>query len=74
MVYAYVAVSLATLGALAVISVTTPATATPDAWGHGAIVAVFAIVLPLRARAACRGSAGSLRALLVLAVRVRRGR
>ncbi|MFF9347676.1 hypothetical protein [Streptomyces sp. NPDC014734] len=60
------AVALGTPAALAVMAATAPRLATSEAWGHAVIVAVFAIVLPLRTRAALRGSASGLRALTVI--------
>ncbi|MBB5118693.1 hypothetical protein [Streptomyces eurocidicus] len=66
LVAAYVVVALGTLAALAVLAATAPRLATDEAWGHAVIVAVFAIVLPLRTRAALRGSPSGLRALTVI--------
>lgn len=62
----YVVVVLGTLAALAVMGLAAPSLATSEAWGHAVIVAVFAIVLPLRARAALRGSSAALRALTII--------
>ncbi|MEV4421526.1 hypothetical protein AB0L40_16305 [Patulibacter sp. NPDC049589] len=64
----YVAVTAATIVALAVLSSASPRLATDDAWGHAAIVAAFAVLLPLRLRAARHGSRRALRALAVIAV------
>ncbi|WP_406146413.1 hypothetical protein [Streptomyces sp. NBC_01012] len=66
LVAGYVVVVLGTLAALAVLAVVTPRLATSEAWGHTVIVAVFAVVLPLRTRAALRGSPSGLRALTVI--------
>ena len=63
----YVVVVLATVAALIVLSVVSPDRATPDAWVHAVIVAVFAAVLPLRWRAAARGSVAALRAVGLIA-------
>jgi len=41
--------------------------ATKEAWGHAVIVLVFAVLLPLRLRAARRGRADALRALAIIA-------
>jgi hypothetical protein len=59
----YVAVALGTVVALGILSVTAPHLATQQAWIHGVIVAVFAVILPLRLRPARAGSAGALRAV-----------
>lgn len=64
----YVVVALGTLVALAVLAGTAPRLATDEAWGHALIVAVFAVVLPLRTRAAARGSVSGLRALTIIGV------
>jgi hypothetical protein len=53
--------------ALAVLSGVAPRLATPEAWGHAVIVAVFAVVLPLRWRAARRGGTRGLRAVGIIA-------
>jgi hypothetical protein len=63
----YVAVTVGTIVALAVMSSAAPPLATREAWGHALIVAVFAIVLPLRMRAARRGSVRGLVAVAVIA-------
>jgi hypothetical protein len=63
----YVAIVLGTIAALAVLSVTAPHQVSSDAWGHAVIVAVFAVVLPLRLRAARSGSLGALRAVGIIA-------
>jgi hypothetical protein len=59
----YLAVVLGTVVALGVLSVVAPAQATPDAWVHTVIAAVFAVLLPLRLRAAGSGSRSGLRAV-----------
>lgn len=64
----YAAITLVTLGALAIMSSATPALATPEAWGHALIVAVFAVALLLRLRVARAGSARALRAVGIIAV------
>ncbi len=57
LVNAYVVVCLGTLVALAAMTAAAPASATGEAWGHAVVVAVFAIVLLLRTRAALREAA-----------------
>jgi hypothetical protein len=66
LVGAYVAVTLGTLVALAVMAGAAPSLATSEAWGHAVIVAVFAIVLLMRTRAALKGSRAGLRAVTVI--------
>ena len=56
-VWTYVAIALGTIAALAVLSAVAPYEATQAAWVHAVIVAVLAVVLPLRLRAARAGSA-----------------
>jgi hypothetical protein len=63
----YVAIAVGTVAALGILSVTAPHLATRDAWVHAVIVAVFAVVLPLRLRAARAGSPGALRAVGIIA-------
>jgi hypothetical protein len=63
LVRAYVAVVLGTVVVLGILSVAAPAQATRDAWVHAVIVAVFAVLLPLRLRSARSGSRGGLRAV-----------
>lgn len=63
----YVAVTAGTIVALAVMSSVAPSLVTGEAWGHALIVAVFAIVLPLRMRAARRGSVRGLASVAVIA-------
>jgi len=64
---AYVALTIATVAALVVMSAVAPRLATSDAWGHAVIVAVFTVLLPLRMRAARKGSKRALRAVTVMA-------
>ena len=59
----YVVIVLGTVVALGILSATAPRLAGPDAWVHAMIVAVFAVILPLRVRAARAGSLGALRAV-----------
>ncbi|MEV6229944.1 hypothetical protein AB0L88_18995 [Saccharopolyspora shandongensis] len=66
LVAAYVVMALGTLVALVVLAATARHLATDEAWGHAVIVAVFAIVLPLRTRAALKGSPSGLRALTII--------
>jgi hypothetical protein len=66
-VIGYVCVMVATVVALGVLSAVAPDLATDDAWGHAVIVVVFAILLPLRMRAARKGSARAVRAVAVIA-------
>jgi hypothetical protein len=53
------------VAALVVMTLVAPWQATDEAWWHAVIVAVFAVLLPVRLRAARRGSR---RALTVVAV------
>ncbi|MDR0346299.1 MAG: hypothetical protein LBI49_24895 [Nocardiopsaceae bacterium] len=69
-VRAYVALTVATVAALVVMSAVAPRLATADAWGHAVIVVIFAILLPLRMRAARKGSTRALRAVTIMAVAV----
>ena len=64
----YVAISVATLAGLAVLSALAPVQATSSAWGHAVVVVVFAVLLPLRVRAAARGSVRALGACMVISV------
>ena len=59
----YVAIALGTVVALGILSATAPHLAPQEAWVHAVIVAVFAVVLPLRLRAARADSPGALRAV-----------
>lgn len=64
----YVASVAATVIALAVLAVLRPAEAPVEAWVHMAIVAAFAVLLPIRARSARRGSLGAFRSIGIIAV------
>jgi hypothetical protein len=66
-VVGYLCLTVATIFALGVLSAVAPDLATDDAWGHAMIVVVFAILLPLRMRAARNGSARAVRAVAVIA-------
>ncbi len=57
------AVVIATLAALVVLSFTAPNQATSNAWGHAIVVSVFAVVLPLRLRTARTGRRRAIRAV-----------
>lgn len=63
----YLAVVAATLLCLAFMAVTGSPLATSAAWVHAAIVAWFAVLLPLRLRAARRGSQRGRWAVAVIA-------
>jgi hypothetical protein len=65
---AYAALTIATIGALIVMSAVAPHLATANAWGHAVIVGIFVILLPLRMRAARRGGTRALRAVGAMAV------
>lgn len=56
LVMLYVVSVVATIIALVLLSALAPKQATNEAWGHAIIVAVFAVVLPLRLCAARRGN------------------
>jgi hypothetical protein len=62
----YVGVAVATVAVLAVLAGAGSSLATPDAWVHAVIVAVFAVVLPLRLRAAREGRRSGLRAVGII--------
>lgn len=64
----YVAVTLGTIAALAVLSRAAPSLATEEAWGHAVIVAVLALVLLLRLRVARRGNSRALHAVRIIAL------
>jgi hypothetical protein len=64
----YTALTVATVGALIVMSAVAPRLATANAWGHAVIVGIFAVLLPLRMRAARKGSTRAVRALGIMAV------
>jgi hypothetical protein len=59
----YVAIVAATLLALAIMTLAAPHLATNHAWDHAIIVAAFAVLLPLRLRAAQAGRRSGLRAV-----------
>jgi hypothetical protein len=63
LVSTYVAIVLCTLVGLSILSVTDPAQATRDAWVHALIVAVFAVLLPLRLRSSRTGGRNGLQAV-----------
>jgi isoprenylcysteine carboxyl methyltransferase (ICMT) family protein YpbQ len=63
----YVVLTAATIVTLIILEGTARHLATKDAWGHAVIVLVFAVLLPLRLRAARKGSADALRALAIIA-------
>ena len=63
----YVALAVATVLALAVLALTSPGLAPQAAWIHAVIVVVLAAVLPMRLRAARRGSRPALRAVGIIA-------
>jgi hypothetical protein len=67
LVGAYVAVVIATLAVLALLGVTGSDAATSSAWIHAAIVAWFAVLLPLRLRAARGGSERGRWAVAIIA-------
>jgi hypothetical protein len=67
LVIVYVAIVFATLVALIALSIVTPAQATANAWGHAVIVAVFAVLLPLRLRSTRSGRRNAVRAVGVIA-------
>lgn len=62
----YVFIVLATIAALIIMSVVSARLATDHAWGHALIVAVFAVVLPLRMRSARAGNRGGLLAVGII--------
>ena len=64
---AYLVVAVGTVGVLAVLSVTAPRLAPQEAWVHAVIVAVLAVLLPVRLRSARAGSVGALRAVGLIA-------
>ncbi|WP_051267680.1 hypothetical protein [Nakamurella lactea] len=67
LVAGYLVLTVATLAALAILSVTAPEQATSEAWGHAVIVALFAALLLIRLRAARRGSSRALTAVGLIA-------
>lgn len=68
--YVYVGLTAATLIALVIMSTVAPQLATQEAWGHQIIVVIFAVVLPLRMRAARRGNARAVRVVTIIALAV----
>jgi hypothetical protein len=64
----YVVVGVGTLVTLAVLAALHSRQATPEAWGHAGIVGILALLLPVRLRAAGRGSSGAVTAIAVIAV------
>lgn len=64
----YLAVMLGTVAALVVLAATAPRLATDEAWGHAVIVALFAVLLLVRGRAARAGRPGAIRAVRIIAV------
>lgn len=68
LVFGYVGLTAATLVTLVILSFVAPQQATAEAWGHQVIVAIFAVVLPLRIRAARRGSDRAFRAVAIIAI------
>ena len=63
----YLAIAVATLVVLGVLSAVGSAEATPSAWVHGVIVALFAVLLDVRMRAALGGSRRAGLAVLIIA-------
>jgi hypothetical protein len=61
-------VTVATLVALGVLVAIGSPQATSEAWIHAAIVTVFAILLPVRLRAARQGSARGRQAVAIIAL------
>lgn len=62
----YVALTAATVLTLVLLSLIAPDLATAHAWGHAIIVVVFAVLLPLRMRAAREGKRSGLRAVGII--------
>jgi len=67
LVRAYVVLTIGTIIALIMMEAVAPHLATQEAWGHAVIVVLFAVLLPLRLRAARKGSADALRAVAIIA-------
>lgn len=67
LVTAYIAVVALTVVVLGVLSTVAPKAATANAWGHAVVVAVFALVLPLRLRSARSGKRSAIRAVGLIA-------
>jgi hypothetical protein len=59
----YIALTAGTIVTLVIMALAAPRLASGHAWGHAIIVAVFAVLLPLRLRAARRGKRSGLRAV-----------
>ncbi|GAA4202907.1 hypothetical protein [Actinocatenispora rupis] len=66
-IWTYVGIVVATVVVLVVLTAAAPHLATREAWGHALVVAAFAVLLPLRLRAARRGSVRAVRAIGVIA-------
>jgi hypothetical protein len=62
----YVVLTAGTIVALIIMEAAAPHLATKEAWGHAVIVLIFAVLLPLRLRAALKGSADACRALAII--------
>lgn len=78
LIRSYLALTAATVLALCLLAALDPHLATGHAWGHAVIVVAFAILLPLRLRAARAGKRSGLRAVglisgVLLAVNVVEG-
>lgn len=67
LVVIYVASVVLTIVALALLAEFAPGQATSEAWGHAIVVAIFAVILPLRLRAARTGRARALKAVGAIA-------
>jgi hypothetical protein len=67
LVRVYLVVVAATLVTLVILAITAPQLATMNAWGHAIVVAVFAILLPLRLRPAQNGKRSAVRAVGLIA-------
>ena len=65
-VRAYIALTAATVLTLVLLSFVAPHLATGHAWGHAIVVVVFAVLLPLRMRAAREGKRSGLRAVGII--------
>lgn len=62
----YSAIAVVTVVVLAILQATAPRFTSTDAWVHAAIVAVFALVLPLRLAGVRSGSRRALRAVGII--------
>lgn len=67
LVRTYLVVTAATIVALIALSLTVARLAPANAWGHAVVVAVFALLLPLRLRRARTGDRGAIRAVGLIA-------